>query len=452
MPRPLCVPDTGGGRRMCIEPNTNDSREDAFEVDHDGATRAHWTYISQAKDSNSYEKVPPDGLNSSDGCSQATGLQWDKKQACLCCAFVVGALAFSGMAVNFLRRTPSEAVHRGSRSREGAQSSSLGPLAAVSSMSAETYDCEDSYFDWKRAWSPEKKLWCCQHQHRGCVGTTAAVTTVSPSASRGCDTICTYDTKNASCRTRIQFAAQYVLFLKKDACAISHVLVLEQCPGCSVCNLEEAGCVAQVASASLGPTTLPAMPFSAAEAQAAASLAVPAAPATAAAPAEHSAAAAPAAECEAACRHGGESLSCAKRVRRAAHGHFAGRPKACELAMGMVLQQCSACSTCPLASTNCTVEAQRTATSPGEAVAPQGTTLQPTYDCLAGASAADGSGWPDDQREWCCQHESRGCPQTVTPEPYNCRAEDWADRRGWSEAKESWCCEHHQLHGCSEPL
>merc|ERR1719277_389788 len=44
--------------------------------------------------------------------------------------------------------------------------------AALSSASPERiirYDCDAGFENWQVGWSPQKKLWCCQHQSMGCV-------------------------------------------------------------------------------------------------------------------------------------------------------------------------------------------------------------------------------------------------------------------------------------------
>lgn len=112
----------------------------------------------------------------------------------------------------------------------------------VASMSAEPYDCADSsYRDARRGWSPEKRRWCCKHKHAGCQASAAGG--AAPPAE-GCETVCSYDSKSATCRVRIQFAAHYVFFSRPRACEMARVLVLRQCPGCAACAPADAGCAA----------------------------------------------------------------------------------------------------------------------------------------------------------------------------------------------------------------
>lgn len=56
--------------------------------------------------------------------------------------------------------------------------------------------------------------------------------------------------------------------------------------------------------------------------------------------------------------------------------------------------------------------------------------------------------WSERHREWCCEHEARGCTTTTTFELYNCEAgyHNWLE--GWSHSKKEWCCKT-QDRGCA---
>ena len=85
------------------------------------------------------------------------------------------------------------------------------------------------------------------------------------------------------------------------------------------------------------------------------------------------------------------------------------------------------------------------------------------YDCHAGYSNWY-FGWSHHKKEWCCHHESRGCPGTwhgsyhlhvhvehgvghAHGHIYDCEAgySNWM--QGWSDSKKDWCCSHEHK-GC----
>merc|ERR1719491_1259621 len=49
-------------------------------------------------------------------------------------------------------------------------------------------------------------------------------------------------------------------------------------------------------------------------------------------------------------------------------------------------------------------------------------------------------GWTEEKKHWCCDHTGRGCPETTTHNPFDCKAgfDNW--ERGWSVEKKLWCC------------
>ncbi|CAK9024587.1 Uncharacterized protein SCF082_LOCUS16696 [Durusdinium trenchii] len=59
------------------------------------------------------------------------------------------------------------------------------------------------------------------------------------------------------------------------------------------------------------------------------------------------------------------------------------------------------------------------------------------YDCDAGFSRWM-TGWSDSKKDWCCNHQSRGCVK------FHCTA---GGDSSWAEAKRSWCCSNVQK-GC----
>lgn len=80
---------------------------------------------------------------------------------------------------------------------------------------------------------------------------------------------------------------------------------------------------------------------------------------------------------------------------------------------------------------------------------PSTTVTATHYDCHDVLRNRQAS-WSDDQRRWCCQHYSRGCP--TKPIRQSTRLFDCDNRFGawetkWSPFKQRWCCEHRQR-GC----
>lgn len=67
------------------------------------------------------------------------------------------------------------------------------------------------------------------------------------------------------------------------------------------------------------------------------------------------------------------------------------------------------------------------------------------HDCAASFLETSGA-WPDDKRDYCCEHYRLGCEAAKTSSmPYVCAAS--ADR-SWSPEKEAWCCAQFGL-GCT---
>eukprot|EP00931_Biecheleriopsis_adriatica_P008544 TRINITY_DN109701_c0_g1_i1.p1 TRINITY_DN109701_c0_g1~~TRINITY_DN109701_c0_g1_i1.p1 ORF type:complete len:424 (+),score=42.25 TRINITY_DN109701_c0_g1_i1:85-1356(+) len=76
---------------------------------------------------------------------------------------------------------------------------------------------------------------------------------------------------------------------------------------------------------------------------------------------------------------------------------------------------------------------------PGEmpAVAHYHLRTGPHFDCSSPPTS-----WQPGQSEWCCQHESIGCP-TQAPVEYNCAPVAGNDPALWLSTKAAWCCENY---------
>lgn len=67
------------------------------------------------------------------------------------------------------------------------------------------------------------------------------------------------------------------------------------------------------------------------------------------------------------------------------------------------------------------------------------------YNCLRNLPNAS-MAWSPMKRNWCCDHQNRGCPVP----PFNCRKEDVASGASathWLPIKQRWCCQHRNV-GC----
>jgi len=74
----------------------------------------------------------------------------------------------------------------------------------------------------------------------------------------------------------------------------------------------------------------------------------------------------------------------------------------------------------------------------------------PPFDCGAALSNWEAA-WSDAKKSWCCVHTSLGCSTTTTPaqtsHPFDCNAAAANWRATWSAAKKDWCCKSVSL-GC----
>mmetsp|Transcript_1980 Transcript_1980/g.4742 ORF Transcript_1980/g.4742 Transcript_1980/m.4742 type:complete len:749 (+) Transcript_1980:79-2325(+) len=282
------------------------------------------------------------------------------------------------------------------------------------------YDCEmgisTSAEEWAEGavaaphWSPQKASWCCQHTGRGCdyaASLPAAVAAASshaeldtetaqervhnkistdadPELPSGCSANCSLGGVLGSCRDHIQFVSTHPSVVDMHACNVAHDLVLEHCSSCSACSLVDAGCT--------GLQKDPTSPLSYD------------------------------------CNNGYIEW----RIRWSA-----GKQAWC------CLHANRGCRTTSTESPWSAVET--TATVPPEISEAVLDLSHESYDCSQGAEAWNT--WAEEQRNWCCEVEGRGCLASVVMAPATDALFVPSDcgpgegrAQGWSEEKKVYCC------------
>jgi len=150
-----------------------------------------------------------------------------------------------------------------------------GQIGCSRRIGGKPYDCEAGFRNWKKGWSSAKKDWCCNHHHKGCPEDTSDVDHdcskdvtewskkwpdekkawcckhrdlgCTPKDNtqldmRGCDTLCTFQNMEASCKDRIQWSATHMHHGESHACEHAIAEVIGHCSMCAVCSLAEASC------------------------------------------------------------------------------------------------------------------------------------------------------------------------------------------------------------------
>jgi len=135
--------------------------------------------------------------------------------------------------------------------------------------------------------------------------------------------------------------------------------------------------------------------------------------------------------CNSMCIYADRSATCTNRVLWGASREFVGEQRACDLAYGLVLEQCPVCSLCLLRDSGCDL-----AKLPETAL---------PYECTIGLSDWEDV-WDEAKIKWCCKNHGLGChsDQAEARTTYNCTA----DHRSWTASQAGWCCKHKGT-GCS---
>mmetsp|Transcript_95638 Transcript_95638/g.205209 ORF Transcript_95638/g.205209 Transcript_95638/m.205209 type:complete len:253 (-) Transcript_95638:95-853(-) len=129
-------------------------------------------------------------------------------------------------------------------------------------------------------------------------------------SGENCQKHCDCEGGSVMCSTRILWNARNVFKGNPNACAAAHGKVLQHCPCCSVCPLEQVqGCAAPSVATEQG--------------------------------------------CEKRCNCDGGPVTCRTRVQWSAQHVFPGRPDSCSVAHQTVLRNCPCCAACPLEDVGC---------------------------------------------------------------------------------------------------
>ncbi|CAK0804166.1 unnamed protein product [Prorocentrum cordatum] len=237
------------------------------------------------------------------------------------------------------------------------------------------------------------------------IATSATSTSTTPDPAARCLTLCSFDNVTATCRARVQWAADHLFGEAADSCAPAYSLVMGHCASC-----RESGCAPAGAGCAPRPTAPP-RPSAPRPEGASAPYDCGAEPGDGLAgwseakqawccAHEHShclgTAARTEAACQEQCRLGPVPGTCGSHVRRLARGPLAGQRSPCALGLGLVLRSCP--------QTRWSLEQQQWCCSQhSRACRDEG---GHAVDCGQGPIAR----WSPRKRALCCRQERVGCP------------------------------------------
>ncbi|CAE7487656.1 Ide, partial [Symbiodinium pilosum] len=289
------------------------------------------------------------------------------------------------------------------------------------------FDCAAGYSNWYFGWSKPKKVWCCDHENKGCPGTWKGhmhlVTHVTTHVGHAHGHI--YD-----CNAGFSNWMQGWSDSKKAWC----------------CRKEHRGCVPHHCDGEVSDWTHAKRDWCCSHFQ-------KGCPKTTYSPLK----------CDAPCTHKGHTATCADRLTWAEEHLFKGRGNACALAYSQVQVDCDVCRACSIEDAGCTVHVD----------------TSPAFDCNAALNNFFRA-WSPAKKQWCCTQQGKGCEGTTPPHvdpgfgmvwkrvqvngywtwiavhgsggppaslPYDCHAGLGNFQYGWSQGKKGWCCSHMHL-GC----
>lgn len=118
--------------------------------------------------------------------------------------------------------------------------------------------------------------------------------------------------------------------------------------------------------------------------------------------------------CEAHCDLNGQKQSCQAQINSAARSAFAHQNNACGKAYEKVKSECAVCSSCALAEVTC-----------------KALPVSKPFDC--GAALQNWvARWSEKKKDWCCKHEMKGCGDAF--------CENFEELRLWTTKKKAFCC------------
>lgn len=354
----------GGAEALCFEP--------ASMQPHDGS----WSYVGNGY--GSYERVQQLQYVGAGGDYDkervVTYSGWRCRTCCIC-SLIIALLAGLGILLYIL-------LPRGTYGQEE---------RTVQITSSLPFDCSAGFWNWERAWSMEKKHWCCDHQDKGCSTTTSLPFDCAAGLSNWQDGWSSAKKDWCCAHTN------------KGCVVYTHVVTKPYECSAGLANWEAGWSPGKkiwcCAKENLGCTT--SLPY----------------------------------DCNAGLSNWQVGWSTGKKIWCCEHqgvGCTTSLPYDCNAGysnwqVGWSFLKKNWC--CSHQYKGCH------------------TTTSLPYDCDAGLSNWQ-QGWSFAKKHWCCAYTQRGC-LTTTSLPFDCQAgfSNW--QAGWSPAKKAWCCTH-ESRGCAQ--
>jgi len=279
----------------------------------------------------------------------------------------------------------------------------------MAELSPETYDCTDESGSWT-SWPSHKQHWCCRHHHKACPTEAPAPTEPNESHDGRAST-----TASGSWSSRASLLPSHTLQhnCSDDRNALK-TWSRDKRKWC--CREEMIGCTA----------------------------------------------------CDHICDLEGQQATCRRRVEWLKSHKFNGEKNSCEMALGVVLRDCSVCSACTFDDA-CPAEAAEESASLMRMRA--SSDAEEAFSCTPAVPGEEDL-WSPERRRWCCEHRGRGCVGALAPtattqtataeatttqttttrtiaEAVDCEngADVWQDT--WSQSKKEHCCKTANV-GCSD--
>lgn len=375
-----------------------------FETDVE--TTQQWEYVGphRGRWESAYQYVGPD-LGSYDFRNTETIRAYRCRWCCIILMLLISLLT-GGLLLYFML---------------GAQDSQKEEVQRVAPPThSALFDCQTDYWNWEKAWMPNKKHWCCQHHQRGCEVATTSLPFDCHAAYNNWEKAWS-DSKKAYCCAKMGYGCPAT---EPFECNVGSASSWRLSKKAWCCDHHHVGCPVQKTTS---------LPY----------------------------------DCQAGAANWKEGWSAGKKEWCCAAFQVGCAPYDCNA--GFEQWEVSWSKQKQI---YCCDHAQRGCT----------TTTSLAYDCNAGFSRWE-TGWSDEKKSWCCQHggracgaydcnegfsnwqeswsnlkqswccahQKRGCPikKEVVPFSYDCNAGYSNRQAGWSDSKKTWCCKTLQR-GCPE--